>query len=196
MDPKGNFCSVCLRPNRAGATSCAACGALLRHTGAPPTPQQQRFTRAVVVVTALLCIGVMGVCVILRQPRKTAPQSLPISSPTLQSQTSQPQRDTFATSLEQVKQAVVFIEVSRPFGRGQASGFVIRSDGYILTNAHVVENLRDDASGQSLRVVTNSGTPSARIWNAQIIKVGQVGIASRSTPSCMTSPCSKFQQRD
>lgn len=69
MDHEGNFCSVCLRPNRIDATVCAACGAPLHRLGATLTPRHQRFARGVVLATALLCAGVMGTYALLTSLR-------------------------------------------------------------------------------------------------------------------------------
>jgi S1-C subfamily serine protease len=55
--------------------------------------------------------------------------------------------------VEQVLPAVVNVVVDTPAGRGEGSGFVIREDGIIVTNAHVVEN------ATSITVLTSDEEP-------------------------------------
>jgi S1-C subfamily serine protease len=55
--------------------------------------------------------------------------------------------------VEQVLPAVVNVVVDTPSGQGEGSGFVIREDGIIVTNAHVVE------SATSITVLTSDEEP-------------------------------------
>jgi S1-C subfamily serine protease len=55
--------------------------------------------------------------------------------------------------VEQVLPAVVNVVVETPSGQGEGSGFVIRADGIIVTNAHVVE------SATSITVLTSDEEP-------------------------------------
>jgi len=55
--------------------------------------------------------------------------------------------------VEQVLPAVVNVVVETPSGQGEGSGFVIREDGIIVTNAHVVEN------ATSITVLTSDEEP-------------------------------------
>jgi putative serine protease PepD len=55
--------------------------------------------------------------------------------------------------VEQVLPAVVNVVVDTPSGQGEGSGFVIREDGIIVTNAHVVEN------ATSITVLTSDEEP-------------------------------------
>ncbi len=55
--------------------------------------------------------------------------------------------------VDQVLPAVVNVVVDTPSGQGEGSGFVIREDGIIVTNAHVVE------SATSITVLTSDEEP-------------------------------------
>src|SRR5262249_19783724 len=59
-----------------------------------------------------------------------------------------------ATVADEVLPSVVTISATGPAGGGTGSGEVIRSDGYILTNNHVIS---DSANGGSVRVVFVGG---------------------------------------
>ena len=79
---------------------------------------------------------------------------------------------------------VVKIEESGAQGGGTGSGFVVRSDGYVLTNNHVVANAAD---GGSLRVLLQDGrTLDAVIvgrdpsYDLAVIKVDATGLPTAS----------------
>jgi serine protease Do len=96
--------------------------------------------------------------------------------------------------VEQVAPSVVLIRTSR----GEGSGFVYRSDGYIMTNAHVVGNSKQvevefhDGTTEKANVVvdsadafndiavvrvTKSGLKPARIADSGTVKPGQIAVA-------------------
>ena len=71
---------------------------------------------------------------------------------------------SIAAIAQSVSPAVVSISVTGDQGSGTGSGFVLREDGYILTNNHVVESA---ASGGSISVRFSDGrTLDARSWVA------------------------------
>ncbi|MDV2990116.1 MAG: trypsin-like peptidase domain-containing protein [Dehalogenimonas sp.] len=45
----------------------------------------------------------------------------------------------FVALVNQVEPSIVYVEVSSRFGAGTGSGTIIRADGYVLTNQHVVD---------------------------------------------------------
>jgi S1-C subfamily serine protease/tetratricopeptide (TPR) repeat protein len=53
---------------------------------------------------------------------------------------------------ERHRESVVYVEGQSGFVRGQGTGFVVRSDGYILTNWHVVWSSRNGKPHKKLRV--------------------------------------------
>ena len=77
---------------------------------------------------------------------------------------------------------VVQIEETGPQGSGTGSGFVIRSDGYILTNNHVVAEAAD---GGSLTVRFQDGTTKAAkivgrdtAYDLAVVKVDATGLTT------------------
>jgi putative serine protease PepD len=106
---------------------------------------------------------------------------------------------TVAAIAESVSPAVVSLEVSGAQGSGSGSGFVIRENGYIVTNNHVVEGAADGgeivvhfADGRKLDAtivgrdanydiavvkVDASGLPTAVLGNSDGVVVGDLAIA-------------------
>jgi len=106
---------------------------------------------------------------------------------------------TVAAIAESVSPAVVSLEVSGAQGSGSGSGFVIRENGYIVTNNHVVEGAGSDgeitvhfADGRKLDAtivggdanydiavvkVDASGLPTAVLGNSDGVVVGDLAIA-------------------
>lgn len=88
--------------------------------------------------------------------------------------------DSVAGIAQRVLPTVVSIDVSGGGGGGTGSGFVIRADGYVLTNNHVVA---DAAGGGDIRVQFNDGsTAAAQIvgrspsYDLAVIKVDKAGL--------------------
>jgi len=81
------------------------------------------------------------------QPDRAEPRDFP--SPV----TAAPEVTGVVGVVEQVLPAVVNVVVQTPSGQGEGSGFVIREDGIIVTNAHVVE------SATSITVLTSDEQP-------------------------------------
>ncbi|MGI2335705.1 MAG: trypsin-like peptidase domain-containing protein [Dehalogenimonas sp.] len=69
----------------------------------------------------------------------------------------------FVSMVKQVEPAIVYIEVSSRFGAGTGSGTIIRADGYVLTNQHVV----DGATSVQVTLMTGE-TYSATVVNYNI----------------------------
>ncbi len=106
---------------------------------------------------------------------------------------------TVAAIAESVSPAVVSLEVSGAQGSGSGSGFVIRENGYIVTNNHVVEGAADGgeitvhfADGRKFDAtivgrdanydiavvkVDASGLPTAALGNSDGVVVGDLAIA-------------------
>lgn len=71
-----------------------------------------------------------------------------------------PVAGTIASIAEQVLPSVVSILVEAGFASGSGSGFVVRTDGYIVTNNHVIDAAVDDG-GAEVTVVFDDGTRSS-----------------------------------
>jgi putative serine protease PepD len=88
--------------------------------------------------------------------------------------------DSVAGIAQRVLPTVVSIEVSTGAGGGTGSGFVIRSDGYVLTNNHVVT---DAAGGGEIAVQFNDGSLAAAqivgrspSYDLAVLKVDRTGL--------------------
>jgi putative serine protease PepD len=64
--------------------------------------------------------------------------------------------------------SVVTIEETSDAGQGTGSGVVLRSDGYILTNNHVVSDIAGGGAGTKLVIIPNGKTEADAI-NATIV---------------------------
>jgi putative serine protease PepD len=156
----------------------------------PPLPGQQPARRrpawfvpaAVAGLAALVFGGVgVGVGVALDHNASTASDGgFTIAGATVSDTSANPR--SFAAIAAKVLPSVVSINVRGNGGSDTGSGVVLRSDGFVLTNNHVVANA---ASGGSVSVVFNDGsTSTARIVGTDqeddlaVIKVEKTGLAA------------------
>jgi S1-C subfamily serine protease len=93
---------------------------------------------AAALVAALVSAGVTTALTTTDAPTEAAPQ---IESPTGNdvSDTVTVSPGDIAAVASAVSPSVAFVEVAGAAGQGSGSGVIIRADGYVLTNAHVVE---------------------------------------------------------
>ena len=89
--------------------------------------------------------------------------------------------DSVASIAANVLSSVVAIEVSTAQGRGSGSGFILRGDGYILTNNHVVDG--GDGPDGTITVVfadgsqeTGSLVGATLDYDIAVIKVPRTGL--------------------
>ena len=156
-----------------GAAAGEAAGASI----APPGPRGLGWVVAIAVVSGLVAGAVGGVAAYnVAESRATTSVTspgtvLPQSSADLSSRPD----GSVASVAAAVLPVVVKIEESGAQGAGTGSGFVVRSDGYILTNNHVVANAADGGSltvklqdGRSFGAVIVGRDPS---YDLAVIKV-------------------------
>jgi S1-C subfamily serine protease len=104
------------------------------------------------VAAALVAALVSAGTTLALQDRDTQLQ-LPAPEPAREVSASAPVADgDLAAVASAVSPSVVFIEVLGATGQGSGSGVVLREDGYVLTNAHVVEGAAE------IRVTLPDGT--------------------------------------
>ena len=91
--------------------------------------------------------------------------------------------DSVAGIAKRVLPSVVSIAIDSPGGTGTGSGFIIDSNGYILTNNHVVETFA--TGGGTLTVTLNDGSSQeAKIvgrdssYDLAVIKIARTGLSA------------------
>lgn len=91
--------------------------------------------------------------------------------------------DSVAGIAKRVLPSVVSIAVNSPGGTGTGSGFIIDSNGYILTNNHVVETFA--TGGGTLTVTLNDGSSEAAkivgrdsSYDLAVIKIARAGLSA------------------
>ena len=111
-------------------------------------------TAALLLATALLAGGVGGVVGARVDDRDLLDPGASLGSGSSTSATVDRAPESVAGIAQRVMRSTVSIAVRGRGGNGTGSGVVIRSDGYILTNNHVVESA---ATGGEIRVTLDDG---------------------------------------
>src|SRR5215468_7548785 len=125
----------------------------------PPSPEPPRPGRSRTVLVAAVTAAVVGgaigagtVAAFKDNGKTTVVNALPQTTQTAPAAAKIDGSITGAAA--KIQPSVVTIDVSGQNEQGNGSGVVIRSDGYIVTNDHVVSVA---ANGGTLTVVTNDG---------------------------------------
>jgi serine protease Do len=105
---------------------------------------------------------------------------------------------TFADVVEKVMPSVVYVNVEVRSGRsgqvvsGSGSGIILRSDGYILTNRHVVENaIRAEVTLQERTVYQ-----AKQIWVDDILDLAVIKIEGKEFPAARFGDSAKIRVGD
>jgi serine protease Do len=114
----------------------------------------KRWTIAIVAAGALVLTACSGLAA--RTDGTAQPLEFPTSAPTTSSTTTGSE-----SPVESVVQKVLPAVVNVVTDRGEGTGFVVRSDGIIVTNFHVVEG------ASSIKVLTSSANPDT--YQARVI---------------------------
>ncbi|MGZ4600746.1 MAG: trypsin-like peptidase domain-containing protein [Oryzihumus sp.] len=126
-------------------------------TSAAPGPRSSRWSTGTVAVVAAAVLlaallgGTAGALIATRSSGLTSAGVLPVPQP---GSTSRPQ-GSIAGIAARALPSVVTLKVKGADGQGTGSGFVIKSDGFILTNNHVVSSA---AATGSIRVEFSDGS--------------------------------------
>ena len=132
--------------------------------GVPPAPPAQPKRSggkllAGVALVALLVGGIAGGAVgYLTGGSSNGPASNALDAPKPAQQTGNAPAGSVESVAQKLSPSVVELQVSGQQGAGEGSGFVISTDGYILTNNHVVEVA---AGGGQIQAVFQDGRKSA-----------------------------------
>lgn len=131
--------------------------------GTPPAPAQPKRSGgkllAGVALVALLVGGIAGGAVgYLTGGSSNGPASNALDAPKPAQQTGNAPAGSVEAVAQKLSPSVVELQVSGQQGAGEGSGFVISTDGYILTNNHVVEVA---ANGGQIQAVFQDGKKAA-----------------------------------
>ncbi len=158
------------------------------------------LTIAGLIMLAVLVLGLLG----CTQQTSTPPASLPETSPTpsiTPPPVTEPVLPTIADVVMKVKPSVVAINVeitaydifNRPVQEeGAGSGWIIRDDGYIVTNNHVVEGATDIvvtlADGRTL--------PADNVYTDPVTDMAVVKVDAQDLPTLNTGDSANLNVGD
>ena len=151
---------------------------------APPVAPDRRpgrFTTAIVAASCALAGAVGGVFAgreLAGEPARTV-SGAPLGGGNEVVNVRDAAPGSYEAVAAKVLPSVVSLSVAGMGGRGSGSGVIIRADGFVLTNNHVVEN------AQQIRVTFNDGsTASGRVVGADaasdlaVVRVDKTGLAA------------------
>lgn len=153
----------------------------------PPVPPQRRGPGLVVVVlvatiVSLLVGGVAGLGGYLLGSAvdSTEPETAAVATKTRPAVVSDVVASSIGDIVARLLPTVVSIEVVGDEGEGSGSGFIIRSDGYILTNNHVVAPAADNGK-LTVYFDDGEGVPASIVGRNQsydlaVLKVDEVNL--------------------
>ena len=151
---------------------------------APPAPSPRRGVAGVAVLAAVCALFGSGVGVLAGRELADAPATTTLGNGTPAAPVAAAAPESYVAVAAKVLPSVVSLAVTTNGGRGSGSGVVIRENGYILTNNHVVEG------AVSVRATFNDGTTAdARVVGADaasdlaVVKVERTGLQAATLGS-------------
>jgi putative serine protease PepD len=138
-----------------------------QHNPSPRGPEQRRGGSALVTGVTVLALlvgggaGALGGYLVAEQNQANAPVSNSLDDPLPTEEASNAPAGSVEAVAAKVLPSVVQLQVRGGSSAGEGSGFVISSDGLILTNNHVVEAAAE--GGQITAVFHDGSTADAQI---------------------------------
>ncbi|MEU5261891.1 trypsin-like peptidase domain-containing protein [Amycolatopsis sp. NPDC021455] len=150
------------------------------YDAAPPQPKRSGGKLlAGVALVALLVGGIAGGTVGYLTGGTSGPVTNALNAPKPAQQTGNAPAGTVEAVAQKLSPSVVELQVSGQQGAGEGSGFILSTDGYILTNNHVVEVA---ANGGQIQAVFQDGRKAAAkvvgrdpTTDIAVVKVSGVG---------------------
>jgi putative serine protease PepD len=122
----------------------------------PASPPAKRPTRTILVAAVLAALigGGVGAGTVALADNNNGTTVSSLSTTTSSAPIAAKTDGTIAAAAAKIQPSVVTISVTGAHGSGTGTGVIIRSDGYILTNNHVVSVA---GNGGSIQVLTDDG---------------------------------------
>ncbi|RSM42455.1 PDZ domain-containing protein [Amycolatopsis balhimycina DSM 5908] len=133
-------------------------GTAVYNAAAPQPKRSGGKLLAGVALVALLVGGIAGGTVGYLTGGTSGPAGNALNAPRPAQQTGNAPAGTVESVAQKLSPSVVELQVSGQQGAGEGSGFVLSTDGYILTNNHVVEVA---ANGGQIQAVFQDGKKAA-----------------------------------
>lgn len=159
-----------------------------------PEPSGIRLTRSILILVVILSLGAgyFGGSIGAQNARTSLPVSNTLAKPGGENAKAEPPSETLAKVASQVTPSVVSISVLGNTGTEAGSGVILREDGTILTNNHVVAD--SIGFGSTIRVKFFDGSSSdARLVGrdpSSDLAVIKANVASNLQPAQLGSSAS------
>jgi len=144
-----------------------------------PAPPKRRYAGVAALATACALVGSAVGVVAGRELAPAATVSTAVGDDSGAVSVSPAAPESYVAVAAKVLPSVVSIAVGSAGGRGSGSGVVIREDGYVLTNNHVIDG------ATTIRVTFNDGSSAdGTVVGADaasdlaVVKVGRTGLAA------------------